>query len=163
MGKGSNKKSKPSSTQGGTIKVGKYRRQDIQKTLSEGSKPAPKRKGQAASNEYDDALLSLAERQIGKSTTNQRHSSKPLMIAPPTLVLPSQPKEQAFEQIDQMIAAEQSINTTVASNVVTKAKPRKADVSINRFSGLSDSEEDDESAVAKFKVQPATFVWNPSS
>lgn len=125
---------------------------------------AARKRDQAKSAVYDEQLMELAERQFGKSKAASAHlrPAKPLVVAPPTLVLP-QSQPEAFKEIDQLLHGEQAPPRAVA-------EPKKRVVSETQtntrgmFSGLSDSEEDEEDAkLPSFYVAPATFTWQSSS
>lgn len=168
MGKKKDKGNKKvSAAKCGTLKLDKYRREDVmpnKSTSSEEHKPVkPSKRQQSTADAYDQALLAVAERQMGKSkaATANLKAPKPIVIAPPTLILPEVAKETAFHDIDSMLVKDEPHLPTVEENQQRNKAPTR--ISTNRFGGLSDSEDDEKDSIPKLVIQPATFVWNKSS
>ncbi len=134
------------------IKVGKLRNKDVTAKVQQVQIPQIGSVVQKTSDAFDKELWNIAERQMIRSRS--KSTKGVIALAPPTFVLPTTEKPQSFEAIDQLLETEapQSVsNRKQAKNI------KKSSV-INRFEGLSDSEDD--KVVAPFSIAPPTFIFN---
>lgn len=140
----------------GIVKVDKFTKDNVDRKPKLKKIKLKSRREVSTSDVYDRDLLALAERQMKKSKrVINRQASKPIVVAPATLILPTKAAQQSFQAIDQLLESDQQ---RPEAKAVHKTKKPVSIASANMFGGLSDSEDegDEQPAMA---VQPAAFVW----